>query len=317
MASVLGMLFLALVFLVAIGTQVYLSGLQAQSNQAGAQAIQRDSQRSREGLAFGGASSGITATDSGPTSETLLAMILKFENGTVYTLNSGSSPAFVPATLPSNGRIQVQPLVPAGTCSPGSASCLSKFNSIVNGGGVAGRALGLVTSLGNVFWYLSSSNSWGQGLNFYRTTTLQTTSSTSWVGVTGLSFGGSANAFYAVQIYVSFYQTVAASQGVAFSIAIPSGTTFLFCGGMVWADPNLANNPAPGNACTGTPNASLGPTTGYQTTCTNPAAACQFVGTAFVAFGSTAGQFQIQYEASTSDTNNVLADSVIVVTQAS
>ncbi|QQG49006.1 MAG: hypothetical protein HY247_01435 [archaeon] len=316
-SSVLGVLFLALVFLVAIGTQTYLSGLQAQSSRAQGQAAQRDSQRAREGIDFGGGPSSLSATNTGAATETEVAMIMKFENGTIYNLNQGSTPVFSPVSLTAGGRVLLQPLVPSGTCTPGTATCLSKFNSIVSGGAVPGRELGLVTSLGNVFWYQPSGGSLGQGSGqFFHIGTPQSTSATTWTAIAGLSFTGSANTFYEVELYLGYYQSVGASQGVFFSIGVPSGTTFLFCGGMFYSDPSFSTGGHAGEECTGGPSTSLGPTTNTQTTCIASVGACQFAGTAMVAFGATAGQFQVQFETTPGDTATVMADSTLIVNAA-
>ena len=180
-----------------------------------------------------------------------------------------------------------------------------------------GRAVGLVTSLGNTFWYVPAASGNGQPAAFYRTSSTQSTTSTSFIGIQGLPFTGAANSFYAVQIYVSYWQSNFASPVIAFAISVPTGASFLFCGGMFWADPAQATTDfTPGNLCTSVLNSSLGSTHNTQTWCTTSSSACEFVGTAFVYFGSTSGPFQFEFEGSAADTANVAANSVIVVTRA-
>jgi len=160
-ASVIGTIFFVFVLMGALGALAYTSSLQAQSSQAVQQAQSVAAAKADEQLLFSTPSSGLTVTDSGPTATKVIAMVLKFENGSVYSLNSGSTPAFAPVTLPQGASIPLQSLVPSGTCKDqsgsGVAACLSKYNSIVNNL-VSGRSLGLVTSLGNTFWYTPSSS---------------------------------------------------------------------------------------------------------------------------------------------------------------
>jgi hypothetical protein len=136
----------------ALGAQAYMSSLQAQSSQAVQQAQNVAAQKANELLSYSTPSSGLTVTGSGPTTTKVIAMILKYPNGTVYTFSEST-------LLPAGTSLQVVLIVPSGNC--GTAICLSKYNSIVSGI-VTGSAMGLVTSLGNVFWYnpgQSSSNS--------------------------------------------------------------------------------------------------------------------------------------------------------------
>lgn len=156
-ASIIGTLIFVIVFMAAIGAQAYMSSLQAQSAQAVQQAQSVAAQKAHELLKYSTPSAGLSATDSGPAATKIIAMILKFENGTVYSLTdppSGSNPAFSSVTLSASASALVQSLVPSGTCSApsGTATCLSKYDSIVDGA-VAGRSVGLVTSMGNTFWF--------------------------------------------------------------------------------------------------------------------------------------------------------------------
>lgn len=156
-ASVIGMLFMALVFMVGIGAQVYVSGLQAQSEQAAVHAQERLAQHSDELLEYSTPVSGLTTTNSGPSQVQLVGMIVKLGNGTQYLLDSSSTPAFPQASLPSGSSVGVAGLVPSGTCSPGSETCANRFASVVDGQN-SGGSVGLITSLGNVFWYVPAAS---------------------------------------------------------------------------------------------------------------------------------------------------------------
>lgn len=46
-------------------------------------------------------------------------------------------------------------IVPGGVCTPGSATCLSKYNLIVSGN-PSGSSVGVVSSLGKSYWYAYS-----------------------------------------------------------------------------------------------------------------------------------------------------------------
>jgi hypothetical protein len=318
-ASILGMLFMALLFMVAIGAQVYISGLQAQSSQLAAQAGQREAAHSDENLGFTNTPTGLYAANGGPTSETLVAMILKFENGTVYNLNSASTPAFAQVVVPSSYSVAVQGIVPAGTCSPGTSSCLSKYTTLVKGGAVSGRAVGLVTSLGNTFWYAPASSQWDLPASALRTGPTQSTTSTSFVQIQGLSFTASPNAFYEVSISLVYYFQPAANfpNAVTFAISVPPGSTFVACGG---ADitPTTSGDQWLGNLCVYTADTSLGytydPIGAPLVYCDVAASPCQFVEKAYVTFGQSGGTFQLEYKAGSGYTAYVLADSVLEAT---
>ena len=73
--------------------------------------------------------------------------VLRYPNGTIYAI-----PAAV--TIPSGGSIPVQTLIPNGVCPPGTATCLSRYHQIVKGN-PPGSSAGLVTGLGNTFWFTS------------------------------------------------------------------------------------------------------------------------------------------------------------------
>lgn len=150
--------------MLAIGAQIYISGLQAQSAQAAQNAQQVANQKTGELLVYARPASGLSVVNSGPGMVRLVNMYFKFPNGSVYY---GSS--FTPALLPSSGSALVSALVPGGTCLPtGTSACLSRFNA-VTGTTTLGYSIGLLTSNGNTFWYnpasASSSSSYAVGFD--------------------------------------------------------------------------------------------------------------------------------------------------------
>ena len=152
-ASIVGTVVFVLVFMLALGALAYAANLQAQGARAEAQAQGVAYIRAGESVTFQVTQSGLEAFDSGPSSVALNHVVLRFPNGTVY------APA-ANAVIPAGGETPVLPLVPAGTCAPGTATCVSKYDSIVSGA-APGASVGLVTSLGNVFWYTGTSGGSG------------------------------------------------------------------------------------------------------------------------------------------------------------
>ncbi len=149
-ASVVGMVFFVLVFMLAVGSLAYQSGLQAQTSSAQQDEAQTAALKASESLAFILTRSGVAVVDAGPFSVAVNHVILRYPNGTVYPLS-------VSATLPSGASAPLLSMVPAGLCSPGSATCLSKYTQIASGN-PPGSSVGLVTSLGNAFWYTYGSS---------------------------------------------------------------------------------------------------------------------------------------------------------------
>ena len=191
-ASVVGMLFMALIFLLAIGAQVYITNAQGAASAAQAQAQQRIVLKGQESLSFGGRPSSLEVTNSGPVTATVVAMLLKFENGTIYDLNETSSSQLQAANIPSGGDTMVEGLVPNGPCTPDRTTCLEEFQAIV-GSRVPGRAVGVVTSLGNTFWYVPSAGSKGWDPSVMRTSSVESTSAYSYAPIPGLAFSGGPN----------------------------------------------------------------------------------------------------------------------------
>jgi hypothetical protein len=152
-ASIIGTLIFITVFMIALGTMAYESGLHAQSSQAEQQSLQLRLEKGSEGLGFSTLKSGLWATDTGPAGVSLRYIVLRFPNGTVYPMSSSD-------TIAAAGRINVRSLVPSRVCSPGMATCLSKYQQIVTGN-PADSSVGLVTSMGNSFWYTFAANQVG------------------------------------------------------------------------------------------------------------------------------------------------------------
>jgi hypothetical protein len=148
LASIVGTMIFMVVFMLAIGSLTYASGLQEQTAQAVQQAEASASAKGSESLAFGVGQSGLSATDTGSGTLVLSYLILKFPNGTVYSLS-------VDESVPMGGNVSVAQLVPPGSCSPGTATCASKYDQIL-AGNPRGSSIGLVTSLGNTYWYSAS-----------------------------------------------------------------------------------------------------------------------------------------------------------------
>ncbi len=152
-AAVVGTVIFVLVFMAALGSMAYASNLQQQAAAAQQQAQQVASRRMAEGVAFSLGPSGLVATDTGRNSLVVNHVILKFPNGTVYSLASA-------AVIPAGGSAMVKGLIPGGVCSPGTATCLSLYGQIV-AGTPEGSSVGIVTSMGNSFWYTHSSGQVG------------------------------------------------------------------------------------------------------------------------------------------------------------
>jgi hypothetical protein len=144
-ASVLGTVFFVVIFMLAIGSLAYASGLQAQASQAAQQAELTASRKGAEALAFTSGPSGLVAANNGPSTLGVEYIVLRFPNGTVYPLP-------VTAAIPSGGRLPIDGLIPPGACTPGASTCASKYDQIISGN-PPGSSVGVVTSLGNAFWY--------------------------------------------------------------------------------------------------------------------------------------------------------------------
>jgi hypothetical protein len=218
-ASIIGTVLFIVVLMAGLGAQVYLSSVQAQSAQAAQQALLLVNQRNLESLVFSGSgAAGLSVTNAGTVTSAVIAIILKYaNNGTVYS--PSSSP--LPASVPSGSSQVVQSMVPTGNCGA-SSTCVSRYNAMV--AGTSSGAVGLVTSLGNTFWYNPFSAVPAGSSSLVRTTSDATTSSTT-VRSTGLFFALSANTNYA---FVAYTEVICGSCVEKFDFqihALPAGSS--------------------------------------------------------------------------------------------
>ena len=151
MASVVGTMICVAVLMLSIGAQMYVAGLQGRAGEASQQAQQAADLHSEEQLAFASTPSGLSVVNSGLRSSLIIGMYLRYPNGSLY-----SGPDFTPTTLPASAGFPVGALVPLATCKDqdgaGTATCASRFNEVV-AAATPGYSVGLLTSLGNTFWY--------------------------------------------------------------------------------------------------------------------------------------------------------------------
>ena len=192
----IGTVFFVVVFLLAIGSMAYASGLQAQASESELQAQSTASRHGAEVLSFTPLASGLAALNDGPASLAVDYVILRFPNGTVY-------PVPAAADIPSGGTASVGEMVTAATCSPGTATCLSKYDQIVSGN-PPGSSVGVVTSLGNTFWYTYSApqHQPGAALSAWVRTDV-TTSGKNLYGSTTLAVSLAANTVYTFAAYTA------------------------------------------------------------------------------------------------------------------
>ncbi|MDA4129054.1 MAG: hypothetical protein OK422_06345 [Thaumarchaeota archaeon] len=164
-ASVIGTILFIIVFMAAFVALAYFSSLQVQSTVAAQQAQQLVNQHGKELLTLARGSNGLSVTNGGTTSSKLVAVLLKFANGTVYNL----AQSFL---LPSSGAAQVQAVIPNSPC--GGETCLQRYNSIL-ANPTPGSAVGIATSLGNTFWFPSTNSGSGTVPNSCSTTVVSLT----------------------------------------------------------------------------------------------------------------------------------------------
>ena len=144
-ASVVGTIFFVLVFMMALGSLAYATGLQRQVAASQESALELASQRGSESLSLAVTPKGLLATNEGPTTVSVNHVLLRYPNGTVYSMSATVS-------IPTGASTLVKSMLPSGPCSAGTAPCLAKYNMILEGN-PPGSSVGLVTSLGNTFWY--------------------------------------------------------------------------------------------------------------------------------------------------------------------
>lgn len=142
-ASVIGTMLFVVVLMAGLGAYAYVTSLQTQSSQAAQQAQQLLNQKGKESLAFQALKSGTLAVaNTGAVGSTIEYLLLKFANGSVYQFTPNQA-------VPSGSLISVPSLIPSQSC--GLSSCLSKYDAILASTN-PGDSVGVVTSLGNVFW---------------------------------------------------------------------------------------------------------------------------------------------------------------------
>ncbi len=294
-ASVVGTVIFVIVFMMALGTLAYASGLQTQASAAQERAQQAAAMRSSEALTFSQGATGLIATDSGPASVYINHLILRFPNGTVYTLAAVAS-------VPVGGSTSVQALVPTGVCAPGTATCLSKYNQIV-AGNVPGSAVGTVTSLGNSFWYDPAAGLSQGGQAYVESSTVSTTSATL-ASIPGLGFAGSPGGTYIVSAQLGYYQSVGSSNLVYFGVSAPADAKLLAC-----SDISASSNPY---------RPSCSPLAGTQLpqpTCYALASnlVCSYSLTVLVVFGPSGGTLQVEFASNGGATAYVTQGSYMLV----
>jgi len=161
---VVGTLIFVFVLMMAMGAQLYMSGLQAQASLADGQAQQVQQLRGEESLAYTFSAPGLTVMNGGRSTAEVVGMYVRDPNGSVY-----SAPAFPPAFIPAGSEAPVAELVPSGVCLPsGTSSCLARYSAAVRAPG-AGYEVGLTTSLGNTFWYPSGGGAQANVSVYYAT----------------------------------------------------------------------------------------------------------------------------------------------------
>jgi hypothetical protein len=218
-ASVIGTVFFMVVFLLAIGSMAYASGLQAQASEAELQAQSAASRHGEETLSFTAAPSGVEALNDGPATLAVDYVVLKFPNGTVYPIPAS-------AEVPSGGTLSVGALVPGTLCSPGTATCLSKYDQIA-AGNPYGSSVGVVTSLGNIFWYTDSPQSRPGAVLAAWVSADVTTTGYDVYGSTTLEVHLEANTTYAIAAYIAIEPTYG-TERYNFEIhSLPPGATLI------------------------------------------------------------------------------------------
>ena len=226
----IGTVFFVVVFLLALGSMAYTSGLQAQASEAELQAQSTAARHGTEVLSLTPQPSGLTALNDGPASLAVRYVILRFPNGTVYPIQAAEE-------IPSGGTASVRGLVPGTACSPGSATCLSKYDQIV-AGDPPGSSVGVVTSLGNVFWYTYSSPSPqpGDPLSAWVRADV-TTAGNGAYGSTSLAVPLAADATYAFTAYTAIEPTLGIERyNFEVHLLPPGATLVIACAPMAYPD---------------------------------------------------------------------------------
>jgi len=141
-ASVIGSILFFVLFAAAMGGVAYYASSQSQANAAANKAQQIVGQRNMESLTYQSSSGQLAISNTGAAGTTVKYIVLKFANGSVYE--------FTPNTSLGTGSLASIPsLIPSQNC--GLSTCLSKYNTILRSTNT-GDSIGVVTSMGNVFW---------------------------------------------------------------------------------------------------------------------------------------------------------------------
>lgn len=249
-ASILGTVFFVVVFLIAMGSLAYASGMQAQASLAAQQAQSTSARRGAEALAFR-QGTGLEATNDGPATVEVVSVVLRFPNGTTYPLSASGA-------IPSGGDVSVVQLVPPGPCAPGRATCVSKYDQIV-AGNPPGSSVGVVTSMGNAFWYTYSPApaSGGAYLSAWVTSPVSTSGKGSYTSTT-LAVTLAANATYEFYAFTAIEPTFGI-ESYDFEIhPLPPGASLIIaCSPMSYPEGG-GNQPTNCVTTTGTPVAVAG-----------------------------------------------------------
>jgi hypothetical protein len=226
---VIGTVFFMVVFLLSIGSMAYTSGLQAQTSEAELQAQSTASRHGAELLSFTAYPSGVVALNGGPAALEIEYVVLKFPNGTVYPIPAS-------AEIPSGGTGSIRGLVPGTTCSPGTATCLSKYDRIV-AGNPPGSSVGVVTSLGNTFWYTYNAPQYQPSVLTAWVSTDVTTTGNDVYGSTTLEVHLAANTTYTFAAYVAIEPTIGTERYNFEVHPLPPGATLVIaCTPMSYPD---------------------------------------------------------------------------------
>lgn len=295
----IGTLFFVVIFMLAMGSMAYLSGLQTQGSRAQLDAQSVEGQKGAEDVRLSAGSAGLVAANMGGTGVSLNHLLFSYPNGTVYA-------APIDGYIPPRGEVEVGPLVPAGACSPGAESCQSRYSEML-GGDPAGGTLGVLTSMGNTFWY-SSTSAGGTTTRSYYLASDASTSSGTFSAIPGMAFAGGPGASYEAEVQLGYYQSAGVSDLVYLGVSVPSDSTFLAC-----ADLAASTNPSQAS-CTSVSGATLAQPTCYAQ---SPDLVCSYALAIFVSFGPGGGTLQLEFRSNGGATAHVVAGSYMLVSQVS
>ncbi|QQG48718.1 MAG: hypothetical protein HY247_08295 [archaeon] len=148
----------------------------------------------------------------------------------------------------------------------------------------------------------------------YVTTAFQSTSLSTWTAINRLSFAGTANTLYQVTLSLGFYQSGNQFPGPGFGVSAPSGATMLACGGLALNYPATQWCTMSFNAVIGSSVFSGGVSGLADNACSSSTSPCLYQATIYVAFGSTGGTFNVEFQQPGGTTATVTPNSVMIVT---